>query len=170
MDINIEEQQYLELPELIELSEFGGNFANYLEAVYEIFVNDFILKRHTFRGLRLGLKKHPISEGKEATFWHMTSEGENEQNRLPDMRRLERIKWPAFIIDNNEHPYLRVWENTRGTKTNILILHERENYIVILRKGNGYVLPWTAYLIEHEWRKKKFIKEYEEYIKSKERH
>lgn len=33
------------------------------------------------------------------------------------------------------------------------------------------VLLWTAYLIEHEWRKKKFIKEYEykEYIKSKER-
>ena len=33
------------------------------------------------------------------------------------------------------------------------------------------LLPWTAYLIEHEWRNKKFIKEYEyeEYIKNKER-
>lgn len=48
-------------------------------------------------------------------------------------------------------------------------MHEDESYVVILRKGNGYLLPWTAYLIEHEWRKKKFIKEYEEYIKSKER-
>ena len=86
----------------------------------------------------------------------MTSEGSDEQNRVPDLRRLERIKWPSFIINNSEHPYLRVWENTRGTKTNVLIMHENENYVVILRKGNGYLLPWTAYLIEHEWRKKKF--------------
>ena len=169
MEECIETESYLELPELIELSEYGGNFAQYLEAVYKIFTEEFIRNRPSFRGVRLGLKKFPISDGKEATFWHMTSEGEDEQNRLPDLRRLERIKWPSFIINNSEHPYLRVWENTRGSKANVLILHEAENYVVILRKGNGYLLPWTAYLIEHEWRKEKFIKEYEEYINSKER-
>lgn len=169
MDASIESEQYLELPGLIELSQFGGNFASYLEAVYEIFVNDFVRNRPTFRGIRLGLKRHPVTDGKEATFWHMTSEGEDEQNRLPDLRRLERIKWPAFIINKSEHPYLKVWENTRGTKTNILILHEHENYVVILRKVNDYLLPWTAYLIEYNSRKRKFIKEYEDYIKSKER-
>ena len=162
-------EPYLELPELIELSDFGGDFARYLEAIYEVFTNEFIRNRPSFRGIRLGLKKFPISDGKEATFWHMTSEGEEEQNRHPDLRRLERIKWPSFIINNSEHPYLRVWENTRGTKTNVLIMHEAENYVVILRKGNGYLLPWTAYIIEHEWRKRKFLREYEEYIKSKER-
>lgn len=169
MDENNEIEQYLELPELIELSQFGGNFARYLEAVYEIFTDEFVRNRPSFRGVRLGLKKYPVTEGKEATFWHMTSEGEDEQNRLPDLRRLERIKWPSFLINNSEHPYLKVWENTRGTKTNVLILHKDENYVVILRKGNGYLLPWTAYLIEYEWRKKKFIKEYNDYIKSKER-
>lgn len=169
MDVKNENEQYLELPELIELSQFGGNFARYLEAVYEIFTNEFVHNRPSFRGIKLGLKKYPVTDGKEATFWHMTSEGEDEQNRLPDLRRLERIKWPSFIINNSEHPYLRVWENTRGTKTNILILHEAENYLVILRRGNGYLLPWTAYFIEYESRKKKLIKEYDEYIKSKER-
>lgn len=169
MNATSEEKEYLELPELIELSQFGGNFAKYLEAVYEIFKNEFVLRHPSFRGVRLGLKKHPMYDNKEATFWHMTSEGEDEQTRLPDLRRLERIKWPSFLIDNSEHPYLRVWENTRGSKTNVLIMHEDENYVVILRKGNGYLLPWTAYLITYEWRKKKFIKEHEEYIKSKER-
>lgn len=169
MNATNETEEYLELPELIELSQFGGNFAQYLEEVYKIFKNEFVLRRPLFRGIRLGLKKYPMYDDKEATFWHMTSEGEDEQNRLPDLRRLERIKWPSFLIDNSEHPYLKVWENTRGTKTNILILHEEENYVVILRKGNGYLLPWTAYLIEYEWRKKKFLKEYEKYIKSKER-
>lgn len=160
---------YLELPELIELSQFGGNFARYLEAVYEIFVDEFVRRKPVFRGTRLALKKYPVTDGKEATFWHITSEGEDEQNRIPDLRRLERIKWPSFIINNSEHPYLRVWENTRGTKTNVLIMHEYEKYVVILRKGNGYLLPWTAYIIEHEWRRRKFIRECEEYIKSKER-
>lgn len=150
MDKNNESNQYLELPELIELSQFGGNFAQYLEAVYEIFTNEFIRRRPIFRGVRLALKKFPVTDGKEATFWHMTSEGSDEQNRVPDLRRLERIKWPSFIINNSEHPYLRVWENTRGTKTNVLIMHENEYYVVILRKGNGYLLPWTTYLIEHE--------------------
>lgn len=49
------------------------------------------------------------------------------------------------------------------------MMHEAESYVVILRKGNGYLLPWTAYIIEYEWRKQKFVREYEEYIKSKER-
>lgn len=169
MDANNDKELYLELPELIELSQFGGNFAAYLEAVYEIFTEEFVRNRPLFRGTRLALKKHPMSEGKEATFWHMTSEGKDEKTRLPDLRRLERIKWPSFLVNNSEHPYLKVWENTRGTKTNVLIMHEDESYVVILRKGNGYLIPWTAYLIEHEWRKKKFLREYEEYIKSKER-
>ena len=170
MNATNEVEEYLELPELIELSQFGGNFAQYLEAVYEIFKNEFVLRRPSFRGIRLGLKKHPMYNNKEATFWHMTSQGENEQNRLPDLRRLERIKWPSFMIDNSEHPYLKIWENTRRNKTNILILHPDENYVVVLRKGSDYLLPWTAYLIEHEFRKRKFLKEYEEYIKSKKRH
>lgn len=162
-------EYYLELPELIELEQFRGDFFNYLEAVYAIFERDFVYNRPMFRGQRLGLKKYPMTNGKEATFWHMTSKGDDEENRLPDLRRLERIKWPSFIINNSEHPYLKVWENTRGNKTNILILHELENYVVILRKSNGYLLPWTAYLIEHDWRKQKFIREYEDYKKGKER-
>lgn len=116
MDANNETDRYLELPELIELSQFGGNFTKFLEAVYEVFVNEFVHKKPSFRGMRLGLKKYPLTDGKEATFWHMTSEGEDENNRLPDLRRLERIKWPSHLINNSEHPYLKVWENTRGTK------------------------------------------------------
>lgn len=53
MGANNEDKQYLELPELIELSQFDGNFAQYLEAVYEIFTNEFIRSRPIFRGTRL---------------------------------------------------------------------------------------------------------------------
>ena len=163
----MEENSYFELPDLIELTDFNGNFKQYLEAVYALFKRDFIDSKPVFRGIRLGLKKFPISEDKEATFWHMTSEGENEENRNPDLRRLERIQWPAPMINESTHPYLKVWENKRGNKHNMRIFHENENYLVILRKGKDYLLPWTAYLISDKARKKKLIKEYEAYIKAK---
>lgn len=165
----MENKEYFNLPNLIELDEFNGDFLKYLEAVYECFKRDFIINRPIFRGVRLGLKKYPLFQEKEATFWHMTSEGEDEANREPNLRRMERISWPAAMINKSEHPYLKVWENTRANKTNILIFHEEENYLVVLRKAKDYILPWTAYLIEYKSRKEKLLKEYEVYIKSKER-
>ena len=74
----MEDKCNFKLPDLIELSDFGGDFHKYLEAVYECFKHDFISQRPIFRGARLGLKKYPLSQGKEATFWHMTSEGDDE--------------------------------------------------------------------------------------------
>lgn len=54
-------------------------------------------------------------------------------------------------------------------KQNILIFHEGEDYLVVLRKAKDYILPWTAYLVTYKSRKEKLLKEYEAYIKSKER-
>lgn len=167
--VGMENKDYFELPEIIELSQYGGNFHAYLEAIYKLFKRDFIDNRPTYRGVRLGLKRYPLSQDKEATFWHMTSTGEDEATREPDLRRLERIQWPAPMINHSEHPYLKVWENTRGDKTNILIFHEKENYLVVLRKAKNYILPWTAYMIEYPSRKRKLLEEYAAYIKSKER-
>jgi len=163
----MENNEYFNLPDLIELSEFGGDYHKYLEAVYEYFRQDFIAKRPVFRGIKLGLKKYPLSQDKEATFWHMTSEGKDETTRNPDMRRMERIKWPAPMINQSEHPYQKVWENMRGNKTNILIFHEDEGYLVVLRKAKNYILPWTAYLVTYKSQKKKLLKEYETYIKAR---
>lgn len=165
----MENIEYLDLPEIIELNQYGGNFQAYIEDIYNYFKEDFIKKQPSFRGQKLRLKRYPLFKEKEATFWHMTSEGENEDERIPDLRRLERIKWPAYIINNSEHPYLKVWENNRGNKTNILIFHEREDYLVVLRRGNGYIIPWTAYIVTYRARREKLLKEYQDYIKSKER-
>jgi len=70
-------------------------------------------------------------------------------------------------FNNSEHSCLKVWENERGNKNNILIFHEEEQFLVILRKGKDYLLPWTTYLVEHKARKNKLLKEYEAYINAK---
>lgn len=155
------------LPELIELNEYGGNITEYLEAVYQVFKEDFVDSKPVYRGKRLGLKKHPFVEDKEYTFYHMTHEGDVETDRTPDLRRMERIAWPRPMIDHSEHEYLKVWKNTRrgrgGTKTRILILHERERYLVVLDDRGDYILPWTAYLIRGRTQLQKHLKEYEQY-------
>lgn len=151
----------LNLPELICLDGFSGNFSLFYEAVYQIFKRDFVLSIPCYKGKRLRLKKHPYVDGKEYTFYHFTHEGNIETDRVPDIRRMERIGFPKPMIENSGHPILKVWRNKRGTKERILILHEIEKYIVILEDRKDYILPWTAYYIEHENKIRRLIKEYE---------
>ncbi len=83
---------------------------------------------------------------------------------------MERIGWPRPMIDDSEHSYLKVWRNTRrgkgGTKNRILILHEAEQYLVVLDDRGDYILPWTAYLIRGRRQLQKHLKEYETYKKA----
>jgi len=158
----------LVLPDLILFENYDSDWNQYEEVLYSYFKVDFINnKPKPFRGLRIGLKKHPQYKNKEATFWHFITEGKNESERYPDFRRCERIRWPKPIIENDQNEDVKVWENTRGAKSNICLCYGDWEYLVVLRKGNGYVLPWTAYYPYTEYTKLKWKKEYEEYCNKK---
>lgn len=154
------------LPNLIDFNDYR-DFDLYTNYVYEIFHTDFVVNKPIFRGVRLGLKKYPLFQEKEYTFYHFTHAGDIENERIPDMRRMERIGYPKPIIDNSENSDVKVWRNKRNNKERILILHERENYLVVLEDRGSFILPWTCYYIEYNNRKKKLIKEYDDYIKAK---
>lgn len=151
------------LPELLLLADHGGDWERYEAALYEVFKRDFIDSKPIFRGTRLGLKKYPLSKGKEATFWHFISEGKTEEERIPDLRRCERIQWPKPIIENDGCGEVKIWKNHRGSEQRICIWLEPENYLVVLADRGKYILPWTAYLVEQPHRQRKLEKEYEEY-------
>lgn len=157
----------MKLPALLLLSDYKGVFKDFFEAVYLIFVRDFVNSKPLYRGKVLRLKSHPFIDGKEYTFYHFTHDGIIEEERLPNIRRMERITWPRPMIDNSTDSDLKVWENKRGNKTRILVLHEKESYLVILEKRKKYILPWTAYLVDYPNRKKRLLKEYEGYLKTK---
>jgi len=157
------------LPPLICLADFGGDWPRYEDALYEIFCRDFKRDLIYFQGQPLGLKRYPIPGGKEATFWHLTSEGAIEARRTPDLRRCERIAWPRSVIEQAADPDLKVWENERRGERRVCLWLEAESYLVVLARRDGYVLPWTAYLVLHEHRKKKLQREFEEFRRSRER-
>lgn len=157
------------LPPLILFTQYGGDWDQYLEAIYSIFKVDFIDSNSIFRGRPLRLKRHPMSYGKEATFWHMISDGEDEENRNIDFRRCERIRWPKPIIEHSTEVVIKVWENVRTTKkgpqTRICLWIEAQEYLFILADRGEYLLPWTAYMVTKTHQKDKLQKEFEEYCK-----
>jgi hypothetical protein len=151
------------LPELVLLNDYGGNWDAYLGAIYQYFRQDFVNSKPAFRGTILSLKHHPLYDGKEATFWHLISEGSVEAERLPDLRRCERIRWPRPIIEHDHDPEIKFWKNLRKTEVRMCLWCETEEYLVILAERRGYILLWTAYPVTQHHRKRKLQKEYDRY-------
>jgi len=111
----------------------------------------------------------PMFDGKQAGFWHCVSDGPDEQNRIPDMRRCEAIGWIRTVIDNAGKCDL--WPNYRRGDKRWCIWVDEE-FIVILgerkrrRDGFKYMQLITSYFTEEEQRKRKLRKERDLYFKS----
>lgn len=154
------------LPELVTFEEYKGEWDYYLDVLYSIFKDDFINSRPRFRRQYLGLKRYPLIKAKEATFWHIISEGSEESERLPDLRRCERIRWPKPVIEHFEDFHIKLWENERKGEKRICLWLEDKEYIVVLAERKGFYLLWTAYLVTENHRKRKLEKEYCEWKKA----
>lgn len=111
--------------------------------------------------------RYPEVDGLSRTFYHITHQGDDEQNRDPDIRRMERIRFPKFKIENHPHAELLVWEKEMGRDKRIHILNVAESYLLVLNRRNDYLLLWTAFYIEQRHTLIKKLKEYETYKKAK---
>lgn len=155
------------LPELVLLEHVDGIWHRYVELVYSFFHNDFIIDRVNYKGTRIALRKHPITNGKERTFWHLVSNGEIEDDRLPAINRCERIRWPKPIIQVTDSEDIYIWQNERQSEKRILLYVHEERYLVVLGIRSGYLLLCTAYCVEQDHRHEKLIKEYEAFKKAR---
>jgi hypothetical protein len=148
------------LPALALFEDYGGDWNRYLDALYAFFKQDFIDSRPVYNRVTLALKRHPVIQNKEATFWHIISEGDSEADRVPDMRRCERIRWPRPVIEHSGDTAIKIWANERRGEKRICLWLEDAEYLVILAERKGYILLWTAYTVVQEHSKKKLRKEY----------
>ncbi|MDT8317881.1 MAG: hypothetical protein RQ824_07830 [bacterium] len=155
------------LPDLVLLEDCQGNWEKYLNLLYDYFKKDFLESSPYFEGQRLGLKKHPKSDGKEATFWHIIQEGQVEEDKIPDLRRCERIRWPRPVIESAGDSAIKVWRNERKGENRICLWLESEEYLVVLADRTKYILPWTAYMVTKPHQTRKLQREYENYCRNK---
>ncbi len=134
------------LPSLVFLEDFSGNWETYKQELYQIFL-DSIVNKLTFLNLPISCRYfQPIGE-MHRCFWHLISEGAlNDEDRIPDMRRCERIRWIAHLINNYQDSAITCWENKRSSNNNTVLWLPPENYMVILSKRKNYYLLTTAYV------------------------
>ena len=158
------------LPELVLLEDFHGDWHVYLERIHDQFLDDFIRNEPTWPGKRVGVKRHPEHGGKSATFWHFISDGTVEAERLPNLRRCERIGWPRPMMDEYDGAdplaggsRVRWWKEARRGEDRYLLAPEDFSYIVVIADRGDYVLPWTAYWIDFEHQRRKRERAYREY-------
>lgn len=160
---------YFDLPELILLEDFNGDYTSFIDAVYEVFENDFIKHKTKFRGETLRMKWHPIFQERAYTFYHMTHKGQDEQDREPDLRRCERMPWARPVIEKCDSWELKIWPQKRKGANRLCIwleLEDEPDYFVIIDVRKDYKLLWTAFVAEYEHEKRKKQKEYEAWLKT----
>lgn len=148
------------LPPLVVLGEYRGDWQAYLAAIYSIFHQDFVKTRPKLRDQQVEAKRYPMADGKEATFWHLISDGNVESERVPDLRRCERISWPRCIIESVDSKDVRAWQNRRRNEERLVLALDDFSYVVVLAVRKGYLVLWTAYCVEMKHRREKLEKEY----------
>lgn len=152
------------LPELVLFESYGGDWSTYVNAVYHYYKCDFIENRPYFENFPIFTRFHPPYENKGATFWHLISEGKVEEERTPDIRRCERIRWLRAIIDRANTDEIHSWETFRPWKNQT---QRRINFctpdfgyvVVIAERKEGFDLV-TAFCVENSYRREKLKKEW----------
>lgn len=147
------------VPHALKYSDFNGKWDEFLTTVYRIFERDFKQSTPTYREYPVTYDSR-IQDGKEAVFWHLTSQyDEKTRNREMDLRRCERIPWPSPIIEHSQDKQLSVWKNKRGKEIRILLWLEGMDYLVVLKESRNTVILLTAYCTDRDHTRNKLRSE-----------
>jgi len=135
---------------------------NTYQKLYQLFKRDFKESRLEYKGQPVWFYPE-MEDGKEQIFWHMTSRKDEQMgNRLPDLRRSERLPWVRPMLDHPEELEVLAWDHKEGDgsiKTYVWI--ESCDFVVIMKKlPNGSRRLITSFWVEHGNTKRKLMKKY----------
>ena len=161
------------IPPLLQWDGQANTWKKYIEEVFSAFYDDFIKTQPQFHGYWVRCYQQPTYDGKEGGFWHCVTFGEThrepEQNRQPDLRRCERIRWPRFIIEHVDSGDFRIdyWTKVHVTSRGQQTRHYlwlQEEYVVVLeenrRPGKSTIFYLvTAYVTDQKRTMDRFHKE-----------
>lgn len=154
------------LPAFVE-QKIGETYQDYEDRLWNIFYTDFIKTHPTYAGKKVLAQYRPVeADGKWGSFIHITTVKDRRTNeRVPDLERCERIRFPKATLENCKHcticgytncerPY--IWTETvrtgkhKSERTHILIPSDK--YTVIIEFDNKRDCYWlvTAYQLNHE--------------------
>ncbi|MBI4682784.1 MAG: hypothetical protein HY757_06755 [Nitrospirae bacterium] len=101
-------------------------------------------------------------------FWHLTSRKDNTTGeRLPDLRRSERLPWARPMLDNSDKHEVLGWdyEEDDGAVKTYVWLRDYDYLIVLKKYRDGGRRLITSFWIEYQNFKDKLKKKYDQRIK-----
>lgn len=152
------------LPDMFQVNPWTGNT---YELLYNIFQTDFVNSQPCYRGNTVWFFPEK-EDGKEVVFWHLTSRKDNNTGeRLPDLRRSERLPWARPMLDYPDKPEVLDWdyEEDDGTVKTYIWLKDYDYLIVLKKYRNGGRRLITSFWIEYQNFRKKLEKKYEQRIR-----
>jgi hypothetical protein len=81
-------------------------------------------------------------------------------------RAFKLINSEAWPQASSTEAAIKIWANERRGEKRICLWLEDAEYLVILAERKGYVLLWTAFMVDQEHTKRKLRKEYDAARKS----
>ncbi|MCX5991269.1 MAG: hypothetical protein NTZ04_02910 [Chloroflexi bacterium] len=133
------------------------------EALYRLFQKDFVESQPVYKGQTVWIFPEK-EDGKEKIFWHLTTRDEKEAGeRLPDLRRSERLPWVRPMLNQTERPEALAWDYEEGDGTvKTYVWLENYDFVVILKKyPNTSRRLITSFWVEYGNAKTKLRKKYE---------
>ncbi|MFA4999437.1 MAG: hypothetical protein WC519_01785 [Parcubacteria group bacterium] len=151
------------LTPIIKLDEFLGDWNAYNNHLFTIFKKDFMDSQPMFHNKPVFLGDQRILNGKPECFWHVTSEKDKQTGeRVPNLRRCERIAWIRPIIDHANDPEVWEWPKQHEREIRYNLFLEKEDFLVVLVERKNFYLV-TAIYIDYPHNKKRLKNEYQEY-------
>lgn len=166
------------LPDIIpcqNLLDWNG----YLENLYDtVFVPDFLNSCPKFKGLRVFIRKEPRDGRWEHGFTHMTHEdyrhtSRDPNDRVPDLRRTERLNWVRKIIERypcaveNSCGEIWYWEEMFRGRVRCNLLYASEKFLIVLEKAKDVYFIITSFYLDTDWAFEKRRRKYEKYKQQK---
>ncbi|MDA3807956.1 MAG: hypothetical protein PF440_08615 [Thiomicrorhabdus sp.] len=148
------------LPDLFPVNPWQNDT---YEALYLLFERDFKASQPEYDGRAVWFFSE-MEDGKEKIFWHLTSRDDKESgDRLPDLRRCERLPWVRPMLNHPEKTEILAWDHEEGGGTvKTYVWLENDDFVVIMKKyPDGRRRLITSFWVEYGNTKRKLRKKYE---------
>lgn len=140
------------LPALLLMEECGNSWDVFRARVFSEFGRTLVEDQAKYQDCWVRCPAHTPDDDQHGTFWHCVSDGRPGE-RLPDLRRMERIRWIRGIIENAASSEVECWTTVRDGSTHHVLWY-LEEYVVILaervrvRDGMRYFVLKSAYVTD----------------------
>ncbi len=151
------------LPELFSVSPWKEST---YDELYNVFLNDF--QRNKLSYLTFNVWFFPEQDdSKYKLFWHITSsEDKTLGDRIPDLRRCERLPWIRPMILNCPDSSIKNWDYEEGDgKIKTYVWLEDLDFVVIMKRYNDEQRRLvTSFHLDYSNAKRKMKRKYENRI------